>query len=904
MPSSKPPIEATQQRHISLSAAIPANSRIIAPAKLRPPRGRPGYLVRARLIDALSHDIERQLTVVAAPAGYGKSTLVAQWLTRVSMPWAWIAIGPEDDTPRSLLKLIVAAVQTIDAQLVAQTMPLLNDALQLSDTAITDLLIDDLSLASRVFILVLDDTHFLESPEVWALILKLQQSLADIIRLVLIGRSEPNLPLARLRVAGEISQFGPEELAFTRLESIEYMAASNLALSGDDVELLYGATEGWVAALKLASIALVDLSAPQRHERLERMAGRSLPVLGSYLWQEVYDRQTPEIQSFLLHTSLLDRFCAELCDAVVGASDSGEMIRECGLRNLFIIPLDDSNTWFRFHHLVSDLLRTKVATTFDAGELRQIHDRASRWLGDRGYLEEAVNHAIAAADWERASQLVERICRRLFDRDSVHELLAALISIPRSVISERPSLAFYLAWAKARTGSWPESIAIIDDARNAWDQSSDPHEQGLLQLWHCLRCLTGIDAQGALDHGERALKLLTPAWPVEYCMALLNIAIAQLFCGHLHEFRAASTRLRQFSERWNLDWLALMERMYSSSALASEGKLAESTALASSVIAGAGRNRTAIWLQPTYLQIGLNYREMGLLDDALDALQTALQLAIATQSHLWCSRIHLAIAMVNWSMGDHEAALAELHPAMDFANRLGMIDHPRRVRAMEARFFLGLGQIELARRWAESANLDPSSQETYARQKEYLSYIRFLILDQRPDEALPIVLEMRRDAEVNDRYGDLIELGVLETLALRASGDSGGAVRALTPAIELSAREGYLQAFVDDGLDLAPVLRYLHSHGYQRNFIERLITVIEGSPAPPMPSQAGLIEELSQREMEVFRLVAEGHANREVGQRLFISEKTVKKHVSNILSKLGATNRTQAVEIGRRKQLI
>ena len=904
MPSSKPATDEAQQSQNILNAALPASNRIVSSVKLRPPRGREGHVIRSRLIDALNHDIERQFTVVVAPAGYGKSTLVAQWLRHVSMPWAWIAPGPEDDNLRSMLQLIVAAIKTMDPELVARIVPVIENSSHLNDDQLANQLIEDLSLASRVFILVIDDTHFLKSPAVWTMLLRFQQALADIVRLVLIGRSEPHLPLARWRVAGEVSQFGPEELAFTRQESIEFLAASKLSLAEIDIDRLYDATEGWVAALKLASLALVELPPVQFHERLDRMAGRGLPVLGSYLWQEVFDLQSPDIQFFLLATSILDRFCADLCNAVAGVSNGGELIRECLSRNLFIVALDDTNTWFRYHHLVSDLLREHAAESLTIDETRLLHQRAAIWLEANGYLAEAVRHAINAADWERTIALAGGICRELFNQDRMHEIRAILNSIPRPIVLTSPELSFFLAWAKARTGHWPQSLEIIQQSEAAWSASTDPHEQGLLSLWKAQRSLVEIDGLTAIRHGERAVALITTQWPVEYALALISIAIAQTHLGNLIEFRRVMAELRQITELHGPVWLDLMEKIYSAMGIAGEGNLRESTALIDSAIGAAGTFRTAIWLQPAYLQLGKNYQEWGLFDDALDFLQTASELAIASQSFNWRPRIHLAIATLHWSMGDHPAAFEEINSAGEFANLLGMRDHQRHVRAIEARFFVHLGQVELARRWADSANLDPADFSNYRRQQEYLTYIRFLILDRRADDALRIVLDMRRDAEANGRRGDLVELGIFETLALKANGDSAGALRALTPALELGSREGYFQSFIDDGVALVPVLRHLATHGSHRDYVNQLIARIEGAPVPAMPNQIGSDEALSQREMEVLRLVAEGYANRDVGERLFISEKTVKKHMSNILGKLGASNRTQAVDLGRRKQLI
>src|SRR5215218_9411181 len=388
--------------------------RTLPSTRLYPPRLHANLVQRASLIAQLSDDPERRLTVITAPAGYGKSTLATQVVARLALPTAWVRLEATDDSPRSFFDLVLAALQLIDRDLAAGTATLLTQEGSDAETIVQQL-IADLSTAAR---------------------------------LILISRTTPPLRLARLRTSGELLLVAQTDLQFTLEETLEYFHDSlDLDLTPSEVAVIHERTEGWVIGLQLVGSALRGRTREQTRQFIQEFVG-SVELGDQYLWEEVLERQPEEVRDFLLRTAVLDRFNASLCDAVTQAGTSDELLRLCERNNLFILPLAGQGAWYRYHHLFADALREQLGRTVSEEEITALHRRAATWLEANGHFEDAIRHATAGRQWDHVIEMLEAVCAELFERDQIATLRHWLQGIPPDVLATSPRLAFWLAWAQ------------------------------------------------------------------------------------------------------------------------------------------------------------------------------------------------------------------------------------------------------------------------------------------------------------------------------------------------------------------------------------------------------------------------------------------------------------------------
>jgi ATP/maltotriose-dependent transcriptional regulator MalT len=885
--------------------SIPAPPlRNLVSTKLYPPRPRASLVARPDLIELLNSEPNHRLTVVSAPAGYGKSTLVAQWLAQLSIQSTWASLDAGDNTPRAFLSLIVTALQNIDEGLVAGTQAKLTGPGPLDVESIVRQLIEELSATTRPFILVLDDYHSIAESEIHQSMDLLLQNLPMMMQLVLISRTAPPLHLARLRAGGEVCELGLNDLSFSQAEALQFFHTSlNLDLAPSEVELLHRRTEGWVAGLYLAGFALRGQPRDRLGRYVEEFAGNS-QFGNQYLWEEVLQNQPEDVRSFLLSTSVLDRFNAELCDAVNASEGSEELIRRCRRDNLFVLPLDDDSSWHRYHHLFAEVLRDRLTQSTSDAEIESLHGRASVWLEANGFLEDAVRHAIAGRVWDDAIRLLEVLGAALFERDHVVTLRAWLEGLPPEILERSPRLTFWLAWSLGRTGRWNEGSRLLRVSGEAWTATNDWLGQGLLLLWHACRVLYSLENRKAIEYAQRALDVLPEDRPAERVIALMTQGIAHLYRGDPIRAEHAFADVRVIVDTRSLPWLQGFETSYSAAVLVQQGKLRESTVLSRQVIRATGEMPSEIWVQKALLELGLVQYEWDMLDDAHRTLRRADELAEATRALQWRARIRTGLARIAWARGDFEDALDEIEQAISFANQLGTLQEVRSARALQARFWIASHQLGLARRWSESCELDPYLPPEYERQAEHLTYVRLLILEDHWKRALEMLGAIQSEVEASERRGELVEIYTLTALAHKAAGQIPEALQSLRNALELGESSGYCRVFVEEGDELAFLLRHATGRGNFREYASRLLAAIEGTAIVQQLDQRATPDTLSEREIEVLRLVAAGMANRDIGQRLFISEKTVKTHLSHILGKLEATNRTQAVDQARRLGVI
>ena len=808
----------------------------------------------------------------------------------------WITLDTNDDNLRSFMFLLVNAMRTIDQGFGAATEQLLVSIGLLPPDVIARQFIADLSPITQEFVLVLDDFESITSPEVRQAMNLLLEHAPATMQIVLISRTDPPLQLARLRANGELLEIREQHLALSRSESKQfYKARFDLDLTSIEVQQLHESTEGWIAGLQLMGIAFHGTPHLRTQGPTDVQSGNAR-FADDYLWEEIFQRQPDDVRAFLLCTSILDRFVAGLCNAVTGQQNSDELIRRCERDNLFVIQLDGIGAWYRYHRLFGDVLRNRLAQTMTDEQRAELHLRASRWFESAGYIEDAIRHAIAGQHWDRAAELLEQQCVAFFEWDHVAMLRDWLHGLPAPIFERSPQLAFWLAWALGRMGRWQEAAQPFQIAEKAWTNADNQAGQGSLLLW---KACFGFDRRRSIILAKQALDMLPPDRSAERIFALSIQAIGQLQLGEPEKAERLFAEQRSLAAATGLTWFQVQEMSHSAGVLVQRGKLHEASILCRQVIQAAGDAPVQMWVQAALCRFGNICFEWDQLNDASGYLHRADELAEMTGSLQWQGRIQVGLARIAWARGQHEATHSHLEKGRACARTTGNAQELRTINAWQARFWIASRQTDLVRQWAQDYGWDLSQSADYERQVEYLAYVRFLIWDRRPGLALSVLAAFGELAEAAGRQGDMIEISMLAALAHNAAGDTASAYRSLRHSLALGYPNDHVRLFIDEGEDLAPLLRQEALRSDHRAFVQRLLSGIEGVGMSESTGSVDQTFDLSEREIEVLRLAGTGMPNREIGIRLFISEATVKRHMNHLLRKLGAANRIQATQRAR-----
>jgi LuxR family transcriptional regulator, maltose regulon positive regulatory protein len=922
-PSTTPPVE----------AVTPERDRLLA-TKLHVPGPRPGFLARPRLLERLTEGTAGVLTLVCAPAGFGKTSLLGDWARRSRRPVAWLSLDGGDSDPARFWRYVAAALdeprpgvgQRVDALFQGGQPPL---------EAVLAVLVNQLVEEPDQVVLVLDDYQLVEAPPVHDSLAALLERLPSQLRLVLASRADPPLPLARLRAGGQLTELREADLRFSSEETAALLrTAVGRELPEAAVAALGERTEGWAAGLQLAALSLqghADISA-----FVAGFSGSHRFVL-DYLTAEVLDRQSEPLRAFLLETSLLERLSGPLCEAVTGRADSQELLEQAERANLFLHPLDEVRGWWRYHQLFADLLGVRLRQE-QPDRVEGLHRRAAGWHEAQGLADEAIGHALAAGDATWAARLIERqVDARLLRWEGV-TLQRWLAALPAELVSSRPRLALAQARLALISGQLEAIEGPLDAAeRRAADAAGEPYEPS---VGRAASMMANLPASIALQRADLA-QLRGDA---EQTMASARRALAALGEGEW---------MLESLARWHLavaEWLA--------------GRLAEAEAALASSIAvwRAASQRAPAAAALGYHYLGLVQRDRGHLEAALATYREALAVAAdpdgpapqvagvaqvgmagvlyergeldaalghATDGIALCRQLVytsplatglLTLAWIRQARGDQAGALAAIGEAERVGVSPKVVALLNPVPAQRARLALAQGDVDAAARWVRARGLGAEDEPSYPREREYLVLARVLLATQAPGQAQGLLDRLHARAAAQGQIRSVIEARALQALARAVGGDQAGAQAALVDALALAAPEGYLRGFVDEGPPMAALLRELvgrrqdrpaAADAVPRDYLARLVEAFEQAGLPVrLPVRrggvvvTGLVEPLSARELEVLRLLAAGAPNRAIARQLVVTLDTVKRHVSNLFSKLEVANRTQAVARARELGLL
>jgi LuxR family maltose regulon positive regulatory protein len=926
--------------------------------KLYVPPVRTELVPRPRLIERLNAGLNRRLTLISAPAGFGKTTLLSTWLHHLqdrqagapappppspSAPQlprspaqaAWLSLDEDDNDPARFLTYLIAALRTAQSDPSARSgqavgeaaLAMLQSPQPPAAEAVLTALINDVAALpgpsdrsgdtpppSR-YLLILDDYHLISEPRIHEGIAFLLEHGPHNLHLAISTRADPPLPIFRLRARGQLSELRSTDLRFTADETATFLnAVMSLNLAPEDVEALEARTEGWVVGLQLAALSLQGRADARAF--IAAFGGSHHYVL-EYLTQEVVRRQTEPVRRFLMETSILDHLCGPLCDALTGDSDGQVTLADLQRRNLFIVPLDDEHRWYRYHHLFADLLGNLLSEDLPPERIRELHRRASDWHERSGDVDHAIKHALQARELERAASLIARAAQTLIAHGRLTALIGWIEALPEDLLRGRPRLRLYQGWALHLSGQTEAGEQILQDTRVALQtEASSPESEALRGQLAAL--LTGIatlreDTAAVIQEAREALACLPDEDRISRARVYMALGTAYAYEDRADDAARTWRRARDLAlEAGNAFLATAAIEMLAGTQIYQQGRLrAAAESLRRVLDLGTAEDGTRLPFTGTaHALLAEIYLEWNDLEAAAGTLDQGIKLL--RKGGIRYSLIHTfcAKARLERAVGNAEGALQALQTAEQALGARTMWHMVLQLASCQVRVRLWLGDVEAAARWAEGdpaviRREMPGTLPLYLRGVGRISLTRVQLARGETEQALATLEGLADEAEAGGRLAQAIETCLLEALAWQAQGVSAAALSSLERALAWAEPEGYVQLFVETGESGAALLHQAASRGVCQEYVKRLLAALEpshhgraaGIPSHPHPPT--LTEPLTPRELEILTLIRDGYTNRQIAETLFVTLNTVKKHTSNIYGKLGVNSRTQAVARAR-----
>ncbi len=902
----------------------------ILATKLYIPPPRPKVVLRTRLIERLNEGLYRKLTLVSAPAGFGKTTLVSEWVAACQRPTAWLSLDEGENDLTRFLTYLVTALQTIASTIGEGVLAVLQSPQPASTEIILTALLNEIATIQNDFVLILDDYHVIDDPSVDKALTFLLEHMPPQMHVLITTREDPNLPLSRLRARRQLTELRATDLRFTPSEAAEFLnQVMNLDLSAEHITALEIRTEGWIAGLQLAAISM------QGHQDIthfiQSFTGTHHFIL-DYLLEEVLQQQSQSVQNFLLRTSILDRLCGSLCDAVLldPSASSQETLEYIEHANLFIIPLDNERRWYRYHHLFADLLRQRLlqSSTSTSEHVHELHRRASVWYADNGLPADAIRHALAAEDFALASGLVELAWPVMDGLFQAATWLSWARTIPDELVRSRPVLSVAYAWALLNGGDLEAAEARLQVAER-WLDTSDR-----IATEHAIEMVIVDEAQfrnlpasiatarayqtqargdipGSIKYGRQALDLLPEGDHLRRGPAAALLGLAYWANGDLEAaHRALADAMANFQRVGSLQF-AISGTYGLADIRITQGRLREAIKTYKDVLQLALAQGEPLLRGTANLYLGLSelYHEQGDSEAAIQNLLHCEELGDQAALPDWRYRLCRVQACFKQALGDLDGALERLNEAERYHRRTPVPDL-RPLTAWKTRVWVAQSRLKESLGWVHEQGLSIDDELRYLREFDHITLARVLIAEytHEPDDhiirdTMKLLDRLLKAAEDGGRLGSVIEIEVLQALAHQVQGNLVLALGALERALRLAEPEGYVRIFVDEGLPMAQLLSEAAAHEMMPTYIRKLLGVFKANeqrsvdeyPLHPASASQPLIEPLSQRELEILQFIAQGLSNREISERLFLALDTVKGHNGRIYAKLAVQRRTEAV---------
>jgi LuxR family maltose regulon positive regulatory protein len=898
-----------------------------------PPRPQ-DFVQRSHILECLDTGLGGKLTLVSAPAGFGKTTLVSEWVRGCDHPTAWLSLDKNDNDPSRFLIYLIAALQHIDADVGVDVQGALEESLSPHFETLLTRLISEIERLPEKSIIVLDDYHLIDSKPVHDIINFLIEYLPATIHLVISGRTDPPLPISRLRVQGDVNEVRTAQLRFSKNEVAAFFNdRMGFDLSSDGIAALETRTEGWIASLKLAALSMQGRD--DWPEFIAKFSGSNRYVI-DYLVDEVMARQPEDVQTFLRRTSILERFCASLCEHVAGGSKGINIIDYLDRSNLFLIPLDDHREWYRYHHLFADFLSQRLRGS-EPDRIPELHRRASQWYQNEGLVDDAIQHALAAGDMEGATRLVDGIAADLVVRREAYKLVKFVEQLPSDLVQGYPMLCLWHAWALLFMGQLEKVEPALSFAEANPKKAPGVPNPGYMTTVRAYLANQQGDLLKSVHLSEQALEEMAAALPDRVTLMFRGAAVIWLglnhrLLGNLDKAKQLFTEAAQLNQKAGNYFAACASFEQLAGLAVIRGQLLQALDFYRSGLELA-QNRKDTGGKPQgsliaaggpQLGVGTVLYQLNDLEGAAPHIQHSADLF--ELGDLWGRKdAYTMLAYLRQAQGEFEASaelLSKVTAIIDtfIVRRSSTSDLPSLAKLA---ILLSRGRPEMAHLLAEAHRrvenlgvhatdeVDFSSPAGYPREAVYSDLACLLIAKDRPADALPVLTRLLEAAISMERHGDEIRYRVLMALAQHALGNTQTARDSLRQAMILAEPQGYVRLFVEEGQPMAELLRFAISQDVSPDYASKLLAAFPKDVLGAIPiveertvNKQNLVEPLSQREIEVLRLMAEGYKYKEIAERLVVSINTVRHHTRNVYGKLDANNRTQAIGIAKELDLL
>jgi LuxR family maltose regulon positive regulatory protein len=903
LPADFPPLTTLAARPAP-AAILPTN---MLATKLFVPPARANLVVRPRLFERLQAGLREKLTLIAAPAGFGKTTLLSAWRATAAgsaLPVGWVSLDRADNDPLRFWSYVITALDTLAPGVGTTALALLQSPQPPPTEAILTALLNDIVTIPDHFVLVLDDYHVIDAKPLDTAMTFLLEHLPPQLHLVIATRENPSLPLARLRARGHLTELRAADLRFTPAEAAAFLTqAMGLNLAAEAIAALERRTEGWIAGLQLAALSM------QGHKDaasfIQSFTGSHHFVL-DYLLEEVLHQQPESVQMFLLRTSILDRLCGPLCDAVLRdpAASGQATLNYIEHANLFIIPLDNERRWYRYHHLFADLLRQRLqqsAGSFGreaARDVAELHTRASIWYEEHGLELEAFHHATLANDVARAERLMEGKGMPLHYRGALAPILNWLKSLPTTVLDARPSLWVMYASAVTMVGQPVSSVEQKLQAAEAALQDAEPDDKardlvGQVAATRAMLAIPQNQVETMVAQSRRALEYLHPNNLPVRTAAMWTLGYAYQLQGDRAAAIRAYTEAIASSQASGNIMITIAATTCLGQVQESENQLALAAESYQRVLQLAGDPPMPAVCE-AHLGLARICYEWNDLDAAQQHGQASAQLAPQIETTDTPAACGMLLARLKLALGDVAGAAVLLAKAEQFVRQHHFAHRMPEVAAVQVLTLLRQGNLAAAAQLAQAHELPMSQARVHLAQGD-------------PSTALALLEPLRRQAEAKGWADEQLKVIVLQAIALFAHGKTGQAIHLLKDALALAAPGGFVRIFVDEGAPMAQLLTGMQDAGGTMHEYMQTLLVAFGAQPDALPAASHpqpLAEPLSQRELEVLRLVSQGLSNREISTRLVLALDTVKGHNRRIYEKLQVQRRTEAVARARELGLL
>ena len=878
---------------------------------------------RSRLINLLNEgfSVGHKLALVSAPAGFGKSTLVSEWIESCRRPAAWLSLDENDNDSVRFLIYLISALQAISPGLGAGILDALQSQQLPSIETIQTTLLNEITAIPDDFALILDDYHLVDSKPIDEALTFLVEHLPPQMHLVITSREDPSLPIPRLRARNQLTEIRAADLRFTPSEAAEFLnQVMNLDLKVEEVAALESRTEGWIAGLQLAALSMKGQQDVPGF--IQAFAGDHRYIV-DYLVEEVLRRQPEPVRNFLLQTSILERLNGSLCDAVTMQAGSKSKLEQLQRGNLFLIPLDDKREWYRFHHLFADVLLMHLIAE-QPDQVSVLHIRACEWFEKNNLTADAIRHSLSARDFERAARLIEKSIP--FMRQSRQEsiLLGWLKALPDELFQDHPVLNVNYAGTLLQNGQFEGVVSRLQDIEQ-WlatpeeirrqpvyvDEEEFQRLPSSVHMYHAAIALAQGDVASTIEHARKVLELAREDNDFPRGSALSLLGLASWTSGDLE------TAYEMFSKGMaHLQKVGFISDVIGGCVTLADiritqGRLREAMHIYEHGLQLATKQGAPIVRGAADMHVGISElcREHNDLITAEQHLLKSKELGelnwLLKNPYRW----RVAMAHIRQAQGEWDDAL----DLLDEAEPLYFSDfspNPRPVQALKARVWIKQGELEKAIDWARERKLSVEEEPSYLREFEQITFVRILLFqfqNEHSDSLLHDVINflkhLLKSTEDGGRMGSVIEILILQALAYQMQEDVSAALSAVERALKLAEPEGYVRMFLDEGSDIERVLREASAHKIMPDYTARLLSAFEAerksldveTPPSAAPDSKSLIEALSQRELDILRLFKTELSGPEIAQELVIALSTVRTHTKSIYSKLNVSSRRAAV---------